>query len=205
MWFSQSPVYLFKTIYPKSIFTLNQSNEILLTFDDGPIPQVTEYVLDVLKHYHIPAHFFCVGNNVQKHFDVFEKILADGHHIGNHTYSHLNGWKTTDEEYLEDVKKFETLHPTKYFRPPYGKIKYSQYLYLINKGYHIVFWSVISYDYHHAMTVDKCMKILKKHTIGGQIILFHDSEKSFRLISKILPEYIEHCLKLKLIFMPLKN
>lgn len=203
MIFSQTPVFLYKKIYPESVFHLNNKHEIALTFDDGPIPYVTEFVLDVLSSYQIKASFFCVGENVKKHSHVFEKILNAGHSIGNHTYSHLNGWKCSNDKYFEDIERFEKLYSTNLFRPPYGKIKISQYKYLLQQ-YKIVFWNLIAYDYHPKMNKKKCLNILKKHTIGGQIVLFHDNIKSFGLISEILPKYIEHCQKLNLTFVPLK-
>lgn len=203
MLFTQTPVYLFQRIYPSAIFYLNNKNEMALTFDDGPVPEVTEFVLEVLEHYKVKATFFCVGQNIEKHYNIFEKILSNGHSVGNHTYSHLNGWKISNHQYFEDIEKFQKIYPSTLFRPPYGKIRKSQYDYLVKK-YQMVFWSTITYDYHPKMTIEKCHQILKKN-IGGQIVLFHDSLKSFRLISKILPEYIEYCQKLKLTFVPLKN
>lgn len=205
MLFYQLPVYIYKKLYPQAVFELENKNEIALTFDDGPVPKATEFVLDVLKHYQIKATFFCVGNNIQKNFNLFERIVQEGHTVGNHTYSHLNGWKTKDNNYLADIQKATLLCPTPLFRPPYGKIRRTQYRQLLNMNYQIVFWSIITYDYHPKMNPQKCFNLLKKHTAGGQIVLFHDSEKSFRLISKILPQYIEFCQKLNLTFVPLKN
>ncbi|MCX7728051.1 MAG: polysaccharide deacetylase family protein [Bacteroidia bacterium] len=204
MLFSQLPVTIFKKIYPKAIFSLDKKNEIALTFDDGPTPIVTEYVLDVLHHYNIRATFFCVGQNIEQYEDLFEKILKKEHTIGNHTYSHVNGWKTKNKEYFDDIERTRHAFETNLFRPPYGKIRLSQYQHLVQQHYKIVFWNLISYDYHPKMDRKKCMNLLKKHTIGGQIVLFHDSQKSFGLISEILPEYIEFCQKLNLNFVPLK-
>lgn len=204
MLFSQLPVKIFQKIYPKAVFELKNKNEIALTFDDGPTPRVTDFVLNVLKEYDVKATFFCVGKNIEKNHTLFEKILKNGHQIGNHTYSHLNGWKNNNSNYFNDIEKSYKLYPTKLFRPPYGKIKYSQYYYLLENQYKIVFWNLISYDYHPEMNETKCIELLKKHTVGGQIVLFHDSEKSFGLISKILPKYISFCKTLNLNFVPLK-
>lgn len=203
MLFSQTPVFLFQKIYPSSVFYLNNSSQIALTFDDGPIPQVTEFVLDVLKYYNIKATFFCVGENIIKHPQVFEKILQNNHSVGNHTYAHENGWKTSNALYIESIQRFEKIFPTKLFRPPYGKMSYIQYKYLLQQKHKIVFWNIISYDYHHKMDKSRCFYLLKKYTVGGNIVLFHDSIKSFRLISEILPRYIEFCQKLNLTFVPL--
>lgn len=204
MWLSQTPVYLFQKLYPSAVFQLDNPQHIALTFDDGPTPYVTEFVLEVLSQYHIPATFFCVGENIQKHHTLFQKILDARHAIGNHTFSHRNGWKTSLVHYLNDIQKFNALYSTPLFRPPYGKIRYSQYQALLQQHYKIIFWSVISYDYRSDITPVRCLDMLKKHTIGGQIILFHDSQKSFRLISKILSEYLLFCQKLNLTFVPLK-
>ena len=204
MWLSQTPVYLFQKLYPSALFQLDNPQHMALTFDDGPTPYVTEFVLEVLNQYHIPATFFCVGENIQKHHTLFQKMLDARHAIGNHTFSHRNGWKTSLVNYLNDIQKFNAIYSTPLFRPPYGKIRYSQYQALLQQNYKIVFWSVISYDYHSDITPTKCLNLLKKHTIGGQIILFHDSQKSFRLISKVLPEYLLFCQKLNLTFVPLK-
>lgn len=204
MWLSQTPVYLFQKLYPSALFQLNNPQHIALTFDDGPTPYVTEFVLDVLTQYNIPATFFCVGENIQKHYTIFQKITDARHTIGNHTFSHLNGWKTSQANYLNDIQKFNALYSTPLFRPPYGKIRYSQYQALLQQNYKIVFWSIISYDYRADITPTQCLNLLKKYTIGGQIILFHDSQKSFRLISKVLPEYLSFCQRLNLTFVPLK-
>jgi len=204
MFFSQTPVYLLKQIYPDAQFYLNHASQVALTFDDGPIPEVTEFVIDVLNHYNITATFFCVGENIQKYPDVFQKLIQKNHSIGNHTFSHLNAWNCTNQDYLQDVFKFFKIYNTRLFRPPYGKLKPSQYKALLKNNFKIFFWSIISYDYHQKMTVEKCLKILQSKTTGGQIILFHDSKKSFRLISEILPLYIEFCQKLNLTFVPLK-
>ncbi|GIV27197.1 MAG: polysaccharide deacetylase [Bacteroidia bacterium] len=205
MFFLQTPVLLYQKLFPEAIFQLKHPNQIALTFDDGPIPEVTEFILDVLKSYQIPATFFCVGHNIIKHKKIFDRILNDGHSVGNHTFSHINGWKCSLNRYLGDVNQFEKIYSTSFFRPPYGKIKKSQYNELLKRNYKIVFWSIISYDYHSKMTENKCKKLLENQTTGGQIVLFHDSIKSFRLISKILPQYIEFCHSLNLTFVPLKN
>lgn len=205
MFLTQTPVYLYQLFYPKAVFRLNNQQELALTFDDGPIPEVTEYILEVLKHYNVPATFFCVGENIVKHYGIFETILKRGHSVGNHTYHHLNGWKTDTDTYLDNIKKFDQIYFTRLFRPPYGKLAISQYKNILRNQYKIVFWSIITYDYHPEMSENKCIKLLKNRTVGGQILLFHDNIKSIRLISKILPFYIEFCQKLNLKFVPLKH
>lgn len=205
MLFTQTPVSIFKRLYPEAIFALSNPSQIALTFDDGPIPEVTETILDILNKYNVKANFFCVGENIEKHSHIFQKIIQEGHSIGNHTYSHLNGWKTSNSIYFDNIEKFNQLYPTNLFRPPYGKLRFSQYKHLIEKQYKVIFWSVITYDYHSKMTYKKCFKLLKNNTFGGQIILFHDNIKSFRLISKILPDFIAFCQNLNLTFVPLKN
>ncbi|RME19544.1 MAG: polysaccharide deacetylase family protein [Bacteroidetes bacterium] len=203
MLFSQLPVSIYKKIYPRAIFELQNKKEIALTFDDGPTPKVTEFVLNTLNAYRVKATFFCVGQNMEKYPGLYRQILQDGHTIGNHTFQHLNGWKTSNHEYFESIEQTKKYCSSPLFRPPYGKIKWSQYHHLSQKKYQIVFWNLISYDYHPKMTFEKCWHILSRNTTGGQIVLFHDSQKSFGLISKILPRYIEFCEKLNLTFVPL--
>ncbi len=206
MIFSQTPVYLVQKLFSQSQCYLSDKNSIALTFDDGPINEATPIVLEILKHYNIKATFFCIGQNIKKNPALYESIQAQGHCVANHTFSHVNGWKTRTTEYLQDIKKCQELMPhNKLFRPPYGKMTKKQYRQIIDFGLKPIFWSVISYDYHSAMNAERCLKMLKKKTIGGQIILFHDSIKSISLITCLLPQYIEFCQKLNIKFVPLNQ
>ena len=172
---------------------------LFLTFDDGPIPQVTPWVLDTLEKYNAKATFFCIGENVQKNPHIYQNIIADGHGIGNHTFNHLNGWKTKTKKYLENITqcntalniKPQTSNPKPFFRPPYGKITPSQYS-IINKQYSIILWDVLTKDWKQNFTGYDCFKIIKTRAKPGSIIVFHDSLKAEKKMMKILPPYLDH-------------
>jgi peptidoglycan/xylan/chitin deacetylase (PgdA/CDA1 family) len=182
------------------------TKEIYLTFDDGPTSEITEFVLDELKKYNAKATFFCIGKNIRKHSNIFEKILTEGHTIGNHTQQHLNGWKTKTGHYLENVLECEhtiltSLEKTqearsknqelKLFRPPYGKIKYSQAKELLRKGYRIIMWDVLSADFDRSISNEKCLQNVLKNTKNGSIIVFHDSTKASQKVRFVLPKVLK--------------
>lgn len=164
---------------------------LYLTFDDGPIPEVTYTVLDILEQYGIKATFFCVGHNIEKHPEVFLEIIKRGHSIGNHTYNHLKGWKTTLGKYLENVDQFDRHTKTELFRPPYGKITPLQ-LYKLKNKYKIILWSVLSFDFDQSTSPEKCLQNVIKYTEDGSIIVFHDSLKASKNMLFALPQFIEH-------------
>jgi len=168
---------------------------IYLTFDDGPIEELTPWVLDVLKQYNVKATFFCVGNNIDKNNHIFSRLLNEGHRVGNHTYNHIKGWKTKTKEYLENVEQCEQLTKTKLFRPPYGRIKKKQFLKLI-PYYKIVFWDVLTHDYDPLLSPAKCLSNSIKYTRNGSVVVFHDNMKAQKNLKFVLPQYIEHFLKL---------
>lgn len=181
-----------------------QSKKIYLTFDDGPVPTVTPWVLDVLKQYNIKATFFCVGENVVKNPDIFQRILQEGHSIGNHTYNHLNGWNTHSKKYMENVELCDQVlkkggsGQIHLFRPPYGKAKKSQILKLSsNKNpdqtpYSIIMWDVLSGDYDKNTSPETCLKNVTDHVRNGSIIVFHDSAKAQKNLEYALPRFIEY-------------
>lgn len=193
---------LIKWLFPKYTWDIpNNANKIYLTFDDGPTPEITEWVLKLLKEQDIKATFFCIGNNIEKYPDIFQKVLQDGHAIGNHTYNHLKGWKTAKEDYIENTKSCEQIikeytkdsdRRSKLFRPPYGKIKFSQAKILRQLGYKIVMWDVISVDYDKKISPKKCLKNVIKNTTSGSVIVFHDSIKAFDNLKFALPEAIRY-------------
>ena len=175
----------------------NANNTIYLTFDDGPIPEVTEWVLDILKEENIKATFFCIGDNIQKHPTLYQRILNEGHKTGNHTFNHLNGWSTKTKNYIENFKLCETEHLKLnsehflLFRPPYGKMTLSQSKKIQKLGYKIIMWDVLSYDFKPSITAEKCKENVLKNTVSGSIIVFHDSIKAEKTLRKILPEVIQ--------------
>lgn len=189
---------LIKLIFNKLIWDIpNSEKKIYLTFDDGPIPGVTEWVLDLLKEENIKATFFCIGDNIKKHPDVFKRILSEGHEIGNHTFNHLNGWKSNTNEYIENFKLCETemlkleINNSKLFRPPYGKIKTPQSRMIRKLGYKIVMWDVLSYDFDATVSPEKCLENVISNTQQGSIIVFHDSIKSEKNLRFALPKAIK--------------
>lgn len=175
----------------------NSENKIYLTFDDGPIPSVTEWVLDVLKSENIKATFFCIGDNIKKYPEIYKRILTEGHQIGNHTFNHLNGWKTKTNYYIENFKLCETEHSklnpqhSFLFRPPYGKIKPSQSKEIRQLGYKIIMWDVLSYDFDQNISEEECLKKVISNTAQGSIIVFHDSLKAEKNLKYALPKAIQ--------------
>jgi peptidoglycan/xylan/chitin deacetylase (PgdA/CDA1 family) len=180
----------------------NSDKKIYLTFDDGPIPEVTEWVLDLLKSEEIKATFFCIGDNIKKHPEVYKRILSEGHQTGNHTFNHLNGWKTETNHYIDNFKLCETEHlklnaeHSFLFRPPYGKIKPSQSKAIRQLGYKIIMWDVLSYDFDSTISAEKSSDNVILNTAQGSIIVFHDSLKSEKNLRFALPRVI-HVLKEK--------
>ncbi|MEO6883082.1 MAG: polysaccharide deacetylase family protein [Bacteroidia bacterium] len=192
MYFVQPP-YLLRQFYSQLIWRFPfQKNTIFLTFDDGPVPEITPAVLDILKKENVKATFFCVGENVQKYPNLFQQILAENHAVGNHTFNHVNGWKTNSDDYFNNIKKCADIVPSNLFRPPYGKIKKSQCKH-IQTDYSIIMWDVLSGDYNPNISPEKCLKNTIQHTRSGSIILFHDSVKAEKNMLYALPRFIEDC------------
>ncbi|WP_310560321.1 polysaccharide deacetylase family protein [Flavobacterium sp.] len=192
-----------KKIFSNYIWDIpNSGNKIYLTFDDGPTPEITEWVLQELEKHNAKATFFCIGDNIKKHPEIVEKLIDKGHSLGNHTFNHLNGWKTPTKEYLDNVKLFESLisNPkskicnlkSKIFRPPYGKIKSSQAKKLRQIGYKIIMWDVLSADYDAKISAEKCLENATKNVTSGSIIVFHDSVKAFPHLEYTLPKALNY-------------
>lgn len=190
MFLSKSPKII-KALYSHLTWEIpNNSKKIYLTFDDGPTPEITEWTLDLLRKNNVQATFFCLGQNVEKHPKIFQRIINEGHAIGNHSHSHPSGWKSKDEDYFMDVEKANSKINSKLFRPPYGRITKSQAKYL-NTKYNIVMWSVLSGDFDSKITPQKCLDNVIKSTKQGSIIVFHDSEKAAANLKYALPKVIE--------------
>lgn len=189
-------------LYPRRIWDGGREEKaIYLTFDDGPIPEVTPWVLEQLKQFHAKATFFCIGENLAEHSAIFKNVIAEGHSVGNHTYHHLNGWKTSSEEYLLNTLKAQQqmLHyaprialQNAFFRPPYGKIKNKQARQLCDEGFKIVMWDIVSEDYNQNITPEKCLQNVLKNTVPGSLIVFHDSLKAEKNMKYTLPRVLEH-------------
>jgi peptidoglycan/xylan/chitin deacetylase (PgdA/CDA1 family) len=180
------------------------SKELFLTFDDGPVPGPTDFVLETLNHYNIKATFFCIGENITKHRELFTKISATNNEIGNHTFNHVKGWNCTVQQYTDNVEKCATYlgDHQKLFRPPYGRIKASQIKALAN--HKIVMWDVLTQDYDQNLAQENCLKGSIKATRPGSIIVFHDSYKAEKNLKYVLPRFIEHFLNLGFQFKKLE-
>lgn len=189
---------LVKIIFPNYVWDVpNHDKKVYLTFDDGPTPEITEWTLAQLKSYNVKATFFCIGDNVRKFPEIFQKVINDGHSIGNHTFNHLNGWNSSTQEYIKNSKLYETEHcklttdHCSLFRPPYGKIKPSQSKILRKLGYKIIMWDVISYDFDSRISPEKCLQNVLKNVQSGSIIVFHDSKKAFVNLEFVLPRTLQ--------------
>jgi peptidoglycan/xylan/chitin deacetylase (PgdA/CDA1 family) len=179
-------------MYPRLIWKLPGDEPVLyLTFDDGPQPGVTEPVLDILKEYDARATFFCVGGNIERFPETFARIRSGGHAAGNHTYHHLNGWRTDDGLYFESVERTRALVGNGLFRPPYGRIKRSQIARLAPR-YKIVMWSVLSYDFDAGVSREKCLQNVIRRAGPGDIVTFHDSWKAEEKLLWVLPRVLAH-------------
>ncbi len=199
MFLAKSPEII-KKFYSRLIWDIpNNENKIYLTFDDGPTPEITEWVLDLLEQHQIKATFFCLGNNVQKHPEIAKKTKAAGHLIANHSYNHINGWYAEDEYYLSDIEKCKEVFSSSLFRPPYGRIKKSQIAQLV-EDYKIIMWDVLSGDFDLKTTPEKCYQNVVKHTKSGSIIVYHDSVKAAENLKSTLPKTIAYLLKEGFVF-----
>jgi peptidoglycan/xylan/chitin deacetylase (PgdA/CDA1 family) len=188
------PAFILRYLLPGAVWRMPASGKtVYITFDDGPVNEVTPYVLEILKHYHVKASFFCIGKNVLANHDVYERIIAEGHAVGNHSYSHLKGWNTSKSNYLQDVQRCAELVESRLFRPPYGKMTPAQFLQL-RKDYSIIMWDVLSMDYDLRLTPEQCLENVLNHVRPGSIITFHDSVKAWPRLQPILPVIIEKLL-----------
>ena len=186
------PVF-FSKIHTIFIWNIPQKNKVVhLTFDDGPTDVATEWILKTLDDYNAKATFFCVGNNVEKKPELFKKIIANGHVVGNHTHTHRDLYRTRIDNYINDIDKAAMFINSNLFRPPYGKITYWTAKRLFAKGFKIVLWSVMSYDFDHSITAEKLLRKCIKHTKPGAILVFHDNVKAFNTLQELLPAYLSH-------------
>lgn len=187
----------------------SNKKELFLTFDDGPTPDVTEFVLSELRKYNAKATFFCIGKNIKNHPDIFKQIISDGHTVGNHTQNHLNGWKTRNTTYINNVLECEKYlnnikSTSKIFRPPYGKIKKHQAKELFKKGYKIILWDVLSADFDTSISKEKCLSNVINNTKKGSIIVFHDSVKASERMQYTLSKTLEYFSERGYVFKAIK-
>ena len=191
MYLTKTPSFI-QSLFPNLTWRLpSNSNKLYLTFDDGPIPDVTDWVLDILHQHQAKATFFCVGENVEKHPSIFTRIKAEGHSIGNHTFHHINGWQTKTEEYYQDIRKCAKLVDSNLFRPPYGRMKPSQ-VNMLKHQYQIVMWDILTGDFDPTLDPDICYQNIIDKTKSGSILVFHDSLKAAPILRKVLPQVLQH-------------
>lgn len=189
-----------KIFYPsiKKSFPL-EKGKLFFTFDDGPNPDVTPQILSVLKQYNAKATFFCLGRNVEKHPELLQQIINEGHSIGNHTFSHLNGFSNSTKQYIADIQKASERIKSNLFRPPYGKITPLQYI-SIKKKYKIILWSIMAYDFDQTLSTSDCIDIILRNAKDGSIIVFHDSQKAKDHVLQALPVLLEELSKRSFLF-----
>lgn len=187
----EHPSFWLRWLYPKALWRMNpHEHSVYLTFDDGPIPEATPFILDTLRRYGVKATFFMVGDNVAKHPELFERIVAEGHQVGNHTYNHMGSFKHWTVTYAINTHKANELIHAHLFRPPYGWMRSSIYWWL-KHAFKIVMWDVITRDYSKRLTAADVVENVKQYTRNGSIIVFHDSLKSIDKLQTALPESIE--------------
>lgn len=191
---------LLKKLYPGCIWNFSRDYPVIyLTFDDGPHPVATPFVLDTLKEFNAKATFFCIGKNVAAHPEIYKRILIEGHSVGNHTYDHMNGWKTPDADYISNIREAGKYIDSKLFRPPYGRITKFQIRLLTAAEnikqpavFRIIMWDVLSGDFDISASWEKCYKNVTSNAQGGSIVVFHDSEKALPRMQKSLVESLKY-------------
>ena len=188
--------WLLKAFYPKCTWDIPSERKVVyLTFDDGPHPQATEFVLATLKQYNAKGTFFCIGNNVLAYPNIYANILNEGHAVGNHTYDHLNGWKTDLNTYYENIKSAAKLINSPFFRPPYGRITRAQIKQIVEANYmpnKIIMWDVLSGDFDLKLTGETCARNVINNAMSGSIIVFHDSTKAWERLQVALPLVVQY-------------
>jgi len=195
----KTPRFVQKIFHNYSWRIKTTKKEIYLTFDDGPVPDFTPWVLETLRLYEAKATFFCVGENIKKYPHIYQQIKDEGHGIGNHTFNHLQGWKTPTNKYIKNILKAESYlndeadkKTKKLFRPPHGRIRPVQARILRKKGYKIIMWDVLSGDFDQSLSKELCLELTIKNIKNGSIVVFHDSDKSFKNLDYVLPKVLEH-------------
>ncbi|WP_233207870.1 MULTISPECIES: polysaccharide deacetylase family protein [unclassified Siphonobacter] len=184
---------ILRSIYPEMTWRIPSSEPtIYLTFDDGPIPEATEFVLQELARYQAKATFFCIGDNIRKHPSIFQQLLEQGHSVGNHTFNHLKGWNTDDETYFANVAQCQDLlPPTRLFRPPYGRIRKRQAAYL-KQHHQLIMWDVLTGDYSPSLKPEQVLRGTTKACESGSLVVFHDSIKAWKNMSYALPRTLDY-------------
>lgn len=193
----EQPPLLYRILYPQSVWRLKVPDQktVYLTFDDGPIPEITPWVLNVLSKYNVKATFFCVGDNVRKYRYIYDQLLDQGHKTGNHTFHHMQGWLNTPKKFLRDTLEADELIKSNLFRPPHGHMIFPQPRLLKQSGYKIIMWDVVTRDYSKYMNPEQVFENVKQYTRDGSVIVFHDSLKAEENLRYALPLSIEWLLE----------
>lgn len=191
MYFTRTPALLKPLMKELQWSGPAEGRKLYITFDDGPIPEVTPWVLDTLAEYGAKATFFCIGKNVAQHPELFARIRQEGHSVGNHTYDHLNGWNTPRLTYLRNVLRCQELTGSGLFRPPYGRITRPQ-AHALGKRFSVVMWDVLSADFDQGLDGDRCLRNVIEQSVPGSIIVFHDSLKAESRLRHALPAALAH-------------
>ncbi len=191
MYLVKTPKFM-QTMWPAYTWSVPTAERVMyLTFDDGPIPEVTPWVLDTLRPFGAKATFFCVGDNVLRHPEVYAQVLAEGHAVGNHTFNHLNGWQTKRLTYLHNVRRCARVVDSRLFRPPYGRLLPGQHRFL-KRHFRIIMWDVLSGDFDQAITPQRCLDHVLGHAGPGSIVVLHDSRKAEKNLRFVLPAVLQH-------------
>ena len=197
LYFIKTPSWL-RIVYPECIWKVKTKEKILyVTFDDGPHPDATPFVLEQLKKFNALATFFCIGKNVEQHFEIYKQVIESGHAVGNHTYDHLNGWKTQDAIYLENIFKAKKIIDSNLFRPPYGRITKFQLARLDGEKFKMstIMWDVLSGDFDVKLSAENCFLNVARNAKEGSILVFHDSAKSLDKLKEVLPRVLDYFTK----------
>jgi|SRR5690554_261573 len=203
MWLSNPPKIV-KGVYPSLCWEIpTDKKEIFITFDDGPTPGITDKVLDMLRQYDAKGTFFCLGKNASKYPELFNRIRKEGHAIGNHTYNHINGWKSQAGDYEREIKHTEEVFETNLFRPPYGKMRPTQ-IKKISKSYRIIMWTNLSMDFSSKYTKEDCLRLSMENLDKGSIVVFHDSEKAKEKMFYALEGLLKYCNENRWICSPIE-
>ncbi len=201
--FAKTP-RLVRWLFHKRVWAFSRSNnKVYLSFDDGPIPQVTPWVLEQLKKHQAKATFFCIGDNINKYPEIFNKVINEGHTVGNHTQHHVSGWNSSTTKYLKEIKLCEDIinskktppFPSKkvsLFRPPYGKMTSKQTSEVLKQGYSVIMWDILSKDYNQEISQENCLNNVLQNINKGSIVVFHDSLKAEKNLRYVLPKVLEH-------------
>lgn len=204
-YFVKKPRWIRK-FYGDSIWEISTTEKVLyLTFDDGPDPDETPFVLEILKKYNAKATFFCIGENVARYPHIYQNIIAEGHSVGNHTHSHIDGWKTKNKKYYEDIQQACDLIDSKLFRPPFGHITWKQVQALKDeRQLQTILWNVLSADFDETTSKEKCLQNVIQNATSGSIILFHDSKIASKNMRYALVNVLEHFTNLNYRFRQLQ-